>query len=130
MGTGGAAGAGGDMAAGKNACAQYAAAYDMAMADAKLCDVNADACGKLVPAALSGCKASCQTYVQDDSMLSELRRQWDKAGCASEACGATICINIAAGSCKANNGADDADTKKNSKADQKKGTCTDGLIVL
>jgi hypothetical protein len=127
---GGAAGNGGDMPASKTTCAQYAADYETALAKAKECDVKADACGKMVPAALSGCKASCQTYVQDDSALTELRRQWEKDRCAPETCVAAICINIAAGSCKASNSAEDAGSKKEPKAAQQKGTCTDGLIVL
>ncbi|HEX2659592.1 MAG TPA: hypothetical protein VHU40_15015 [Polyangia bacterium] len=122
------------MGASKAMCAQYAADYDAALAKAKECDVKADACGKMVPAALSGCKSNCQTYVQDDSALTELRRQWDKARCATETCLTSICINISAGSCKPGNSDDEGgsgkDAKKDPKAEMQKGTCTDGLIVL
>jgi hypothetical protein len=121
-GAGGAAGSSDEMPAGKAACAQYIADYDAALVKARECDGKADACGKAVPAALSGCKASCKTYVDDDGALKEILRQWDKAGCESATCQAVVCINTGA-SC------DMSGAGKNDRAG-KQGTCSDGLIVL
>jgi hypothetical protein len=120
----GAGGAGGDATAGGDAaCAQYVADYDAALAKARECTGKGDECGKSVPAALSGCKASCKTYVEDDTALKDIRRQWDKAGCVSAACSAVVCIS-GTSSCDTS-GSDGKDDRA-----AKKGMCSDSLIVL
>ena len=119
----GAGGAGsGEPAGSANACAQYVADYETALAKAKECTGKGDECGKAVPAALTGCRASCMTYVEDDAALKDIRRLWDKAGCVSQSCAAVVCISSAASCDTSGIGKDDRGAKK--------GICSDNLIVL
>lgn len=109
-----------DAQKGPDSCAKLIADYDDAVTKGKSCDAKskgASSCAKTVPAELSGCGASCNTFVDDDGMVNMVRQKWMKAGCVAASCALEVCVSPTAASC-ASDGHDD------------KGTCTDSLLGL
>jgi len=112
-------GSGGDTQQNPDACTKLISDYDDALAAARSCDAGPKAamsCTKSVPAALSGCAASCDTFVDYFSKPKMIQQQWSKAGCKAESCTAALCLNPTEATCVAAAGG--------------KGTCTDTLLGI
>jgi len=102
-----------------DACTKLITDYDDAVATAKACDAgpkSATECAKAVPAKLSGCGATCTTFVDDDSKPKMILQQWMKAGCKADSCALNVCVNPTGASCVADSGS--------------KGTCTDSVLGI
>jgi len=101
VGTGGATGTGGAIAAD---CANIAAAYDREMATSKMCGTTGGIlgteCKSPVPARL-GCGSECFTYVDSLGRLQEIYQQWSTRGCPTPICTAVACRNPTGAKCVA-----------------------------
>jgi len=86
-------------------CAQLAQDYDKAMTAARMCKAKADSCKSLAPQHLSGCGASCLTYVDKAMDLDMIQMKWTNAGCVDSGCPQPIaCIPPISGSCDSTTG--------------------------
>ena len=102
-GTGGTTGAGGSTAdgGGLSSCGMFASEYAAVLTGARSCTAGASGqCGQQVPSSLSPCSA-CMEYVTDRSILDDIRKEWDVAGCANVkvACPLIACAPATGAAC-------------------------------